>query len=80
MSDNVCRSIVNLFEKNFLVYNTIVMLLLIPTTFLVNFIGNPVFILFQIIELVCVFIDAIYIVYKIVVNRKAIFENIGKES
>lgn len=66
--------ILNIFSKSFIWYNAVVLLLIIPLTILVNVTEGPIFLIFQILQLMLMLLNAIYIVFKVFLNRSSIWE------
>lgn len=63
------KNVLNLFTKGFLIYNITIIFLLIPLTILLNVTKNPFFLGVQIMEMILLVINAVYIVFK-VMRRK----------
>ncbi len=72
-NNSISKRIVNLFSKGFLRYNMLILLLLLPLTIVLNVTRHPFFLVLQIIELFLLMVNAVYIVYKVFVNRRGIF-------
>ena len=51
----------------------LILLLLLPLTIVLNVTRHPFFLVLQIIELFLLMVNAVYIVYKVFVNRRGIF-------
>lgn len=78
-NNSISKKIVNLFTHSFRRYNMIMLLLLLSFTIIVSVTSHPFFLMVQIIELFLLMVNAVYIVYRIFLNRRLIFEENEKE-